>query len=97
MAEIKVGKTGHAKFTEFDGPNGTGNEVAPVGQVLYESGDPGVATVDASGLVTGVSVGTVIIHGTDQGNGLTAAEGQSIVAAGGGGVAQSATLVVTAD
>lgn len=95
MAEIKVGKTGQAKFTEFDGPNGTGNEVPPVGQILYESGDPGIATVDASGLVTGVAVGTVIIHGTDQGNGLTAAEGQSIVA--GGGVAVSATLVVTAN
>lgn len=98
MAEIKVGKTGQAKFTEYDGPDGTGNVVAPVGTIMYESGDPAVATVDASGLVTGVSPGTVVIHGTDQGNAITASEGQSIVPdGGGGGPAQSATLVVTAN
>lgn len=94
MAEIKVGKTGQAKFTEFDGPNGTGNEVPPVGQVVYESGDPAIATIDATGLVTGVAPGTVVLHATDQGNSISASEAETIVP--GGGPAQSATLVVTA-
>src|SRR5271170_6649899 len=61
-------------FTEFDGPNGTGNVVPALQPIAYASSAPAVATVDASGNVTAVSAGTAVISGTDPGNSLTASD-----------------------
>jgi uncharacterized protein YjdB len=93
-ATIHVSGTG-AKFvfTEFDGPNGTGNVVPPTGTVLYATSDPSVATVDASGNVAAVGAGTANIVGTDNGNNLTASDVLTVTAA----VAASATGVLTAN
>lgn len=91
-ATLAVGKTATAVLHEFDGPNGTGNELPPVGPVSYSSSDPSIATVDpTSGLITAVAPGTVTITGTDAGNGLSASDTVSDSAP----VAQSATLVIT--
>lgn len=91
-ATLVVGKTATALLHEFDGLNGTGNELAPIGPVSYSSSDPTIATVDpSSGLVTAVAPGTVTITGTDAGNGLSASDSVSDSAV----VAQSATLVIT--
>lgn len=91
-AQLAVGKTAVAVLHEFDGLNGTGNELAPVGPVSYTSSDPSIATVDsATGLVTAVAAGTVTITGTDAGNGLSASDSVSDTPL----VAQSATLVIT--
>jgi Bacterial Ig-like domain (group 2) len=55
-ARIVVGGNG-AKFTftEYDGPNGTGNVVAPSGPITYASDNTAVATVDSNGNVTAVA------------------------------------------
>lgn len=80
-------------FTEFDGPNGTGNKVPPIGVIAYASDNPAVATVDASGNVTAIGVGSALISGTDPGNGLTASDQLTVTPA----VAISATGVLTAN
>ena len=80
-------------FTEFDGPNGTGNVVPPVGVVAYASDNAAVATVDATGNVTAVGAGTANISGTDPGNSLTASDVLTVTA----DVAVSATGVLTAN
>jgi hypothetical protein len=91
-AQLAVGKTAVAVLHEFDGLNGTGNELAPIGPVTYTSSDPTIATVDANtGLVTAVAPGAVTITGTDSGNNLSASDTVSDTAV----VAQSATLVIT--
>lgn len=78
MLTLTVGKTFSAAppaFKEFDGLNGTGNEVAPVGPLSYTSDAPSVATVDATsgqGVVTGA--GTAKITVTDGGNTLSASD-----------------------
>lgn len=95
-ATIQVGGKGAvAVFTEFDGPNGTGNPVAPVGVVSFTSDDPSIANVDASGVVTAVAPGSTNIKGTDPGNGLSASDVITVVPAP--VLAQSATLVLTAN
>jgi hypothetical protein len=82
-------KPGTAIFTEFDGPNGTGNKVPPVGAVSFASSDPTVATVDASsGALVYLKAGTSTISGTDAGNSLTASAVLTLIAS----VAVSATL-----
>lgn len=91
-ASISVGKTATAVFTEWDGPNGTGNKVPPSGAVNYASDNTSVATVDANGVATGVAPGTCNISGTDSVNGLSASDSLTVNA-----VAQSATLVLTAN
>jgi len=94
-ATIQVG--GHGAtfvFTEFTGPNGTGSVINPVGVVSYATSNPGVGTVDASGNVSAVGAGTCNIVGTDPGNGLTASDVPTVVAAA---TAQSATGVLTAN
>lgn len=94
-ATIQVGKTANAVFAEFDGPNGTGNQVPPTGAVSFASDNPSVATVDpTTGLCTGLAAGTANISGTDAGNGLQASAVLTVTAAG-GGTAQSATLTLT--
>lgn len=92
-ATIKVGGTAKAVFTEFDGPNGSGNVVPPIGPVVFESDNTAVATVDVNGVVTGVSAGSCNISGLDQGNNLSAKDSLTVGAVS---VAQSATLVLTA-
>jgi hypothetical protein len=80
-------------FTEFDGLNGTGNMVPPIGVIAYASDNLAVATVDASGNVTAVGVGSANISGTDPGNGLTASDQLTVTPA----IALSATGVLTAN
>jgi hypothetical protein len=84
-ATIKVGQTTSGVFTEFDGPNGTGNVVAPSGPLAYASDNAAVATVDpASGIVTGVSAGTCNIGAQDpaSANKVTASDSCTVIAAG---------------
>lgn len=65
-ATIAVGGKGATfKFTEFDGPNGTGNDVPPSGPISYASDNMAVATVDSNGQVTAVGPGTANITGVD--------------------------------
>lgn len=89
---IKVGGKATATLKEWDGPNGTGNEVPPIGPVSYMSDNPSVATVDAAtGSITGVAPGTANLTGTDGGNSLSASDVLTVEA-----VAQSATLSLAA-
>ena len=78
-------------FLEFDGANGSGNQVAPVGPLTYSSASPSVATVDANGNVTQVAVGTAVLTTTDSGNGLSATDTLTVTDA-----AVSATLNIAA-
>lgn len=93
---VIVGQTATAVFQEFDGPDGSGNVVAPVGAVTYSSSDDSIATVDpSSGLITAVAAGTVTISATDAGNGLSASA--PLIDNPVAPVAQSATLTITAN
>lgn len=66
------GNGGQYVQTEFDGPNGTGNQVANIGPMSYASDDASVATVDAAtGVIKPVAVGTCNVSATDAGNNLT--------------------------
>jgi hypothetical protein len=94
-ATIKVGATASAVFTEFDGPNGTGNPVPAIGPVNFASDNQAVATVDANGLATGVGAGSANISALDGGNGLTASDVLTVEAVA--PVAVSATLALTAN
>lgn len=93
-ASIAVGKTATAVFTEFDGPNGTGNVLTPIGAVTFASDNSAVATVDpTSGIATGVSAGTANISASDAGNSISASDVLTVT----GNLAQSATVVLTAN
>ena len=82
---------GQAVFTEFDGLNGTGNKVPPIGPVTFTSSSPATAIVDPNtGSLTYVAAGTTIITGTDAGNSLTASDTLTVTA----NVAVSATLTL---
>jgi Big-like domain-containing protein len=87
------GKGAQATFTEFDGPNGTGNVVPPVGTVVFETDNAAVATIDATGKITAVGAGTCNLSGLDQGNNISAKDSQVVTAAAG---AQSATITSVA-
>ena len=78
-------------FLEFDGANGSGNQVAPVGPLTYSSASPNVATVDANGNVTQVAAGTCVLTTSDSGNGLSASDTLTVIDA-----AVSATLNIAA-
>lgn len=94
-ATLAVGKTATAVLHEFVGPNGTGQELPPVGPVVYSTSDATIATVDpASGLITAVAAGTATITGTDGGNKLAASDTVSDTPPP-PPVATSATLVIT--
>lgn len=70
---IVVGKTAQATLNEWDGLNGAGNKVPPIGPVVYQSDNAAIATVDPStGVITGVAAGVCNITGVDQGNNLSA-------------------------
>jgi len=79
-------------FEEFDGANGTGNQIAPIGPMTYLSSNPAVASVDGNGNVTAVAVGTAEITATDTGNNLSATDVATVV-----DVAVSATLNMVAN
>lgn len=104
-AKILVGGKGATfTFTEFDGPNGTGNKVPPSGPITYASDNPAVATVDSNGQVTAVSANadgtdaTATISGVDPAslNKVAAADVVTVGAAT-APVAVSATGVLTAN
>ena len=98
-ATIQVGGKGATfKFTEFDGPNGTGNIVPPSGPIQYASDNTAIATVDASGNVTAVSAGTANITGVDPASANKVAAGDVLtVTPANAPVAVSATGVLTAN
>lgn len=89
-ASIHVNSTtAQVIFQEFDGPNGTGNKVPPVGPMSFTSDTPATLTVDpASGKISPVAIGTATVTTLDTGNGLSdtnlvtvsAAAAQSLVA-----------------
>lgn len=73
LTALVTDKPKMARFTEFDGPGGTGNIVPPVGKVAFESSDPTVATVDAAtGQLAYFKAGSTVITGSDDGNALNA-------------------------
>lgn len=96
-ATIQVGGTATAVYKEWTGPNGTGDEIAPVAHPSFSSSDVNVATVDGDGVVTGVGAGSVTITATDPGNALSASDTTEVQGPPPPPVAQSATLVVTAN
>ena len=104
-ATIQVGGKGATfTFTEFDGPNGTGNVVKPSGPITYASDNTAVATVDPTGQVTAVganadgSPATANITGVDPASPNKVAAGDVItVIAAPPPVAVSATGVLTAN
>ena len=83
---------GTAVYTEFDGPNGTGNVVPPVGTVQYSSDNPSVATVDPNtGQLAYVAAGDATISAADDGN-LPASDLLTVIAS----TAVSSTLTLNA-
>jgi len=85
-------KPGVAVYQEFDGPNGTGNKVPPVGTVSYSSSDPTVATVDSTtGQLAYLKAGSTVITGNDSGVSLPASDTLTVLA----GTPVSSTLTLT--
>lgn len=82
---------GHG-FQEWDGLNGTCNQVAPIGPMSYQSDNPAACSVDANGNLTAVSAGTANVTATDTGNNLSATDQITVV-----DKAQSATLNAVAN
>jgi len=95
-------------FTEFDGPNGTGNKVKASGPIVFASDNTSVATVDSAtqrpnsdgfGVdvdVISVAVGVANITGVDPASQNKVAAGDTLtVTAPAGGVAVSATGVLS--
>lgn len=81
---VKMGdKPGGAVFQEFDGPNGTGNKVAPLGPVVFSSDNPAVATIDpATGAFAYISPGVANMTGKDTGpGGLSASDALTVLPA----------------
>lgn len=93
-ATLKVGGTATAVYKEFTGPNGSGDEIAPIQQPQFSSSDESIATVDSNGFITAVAPGTVTITGTDAGNGLSASDSAEVQSETPPPVAQSATLTI---
>jgi len=97
-AKIAVGGKGATfTFTEFDGPNGTGNVVPPSGPITYASDNTAVATVDATGQVAAVSPGVANITGVDPASPNKVAAGDVVTVTAAAAVAVSATGVLTAN
>jgi len=95
-AKIAVGGKGATfTFTEFDGPNGTGNVVPPSGPITYASDTPGVATVDQTGQVTAVAPGSTVISGIDPASPNKVAAADVLTVSPVQGVAVSATGVLS--
>jgi hypothetical protein len=93
---IQVGQSFSAALTEWSGPNGTGSVVPPVTPPTYASDTPATATISADGTQgIGIAVGTTNISGLDSGDGMTASDVLTVVAAG-PVAAVSATIALTA-
>lgn len=92
IAPPPAGSPAGVGFQEFDGANGTGNQVAPIGPMSYLSANPAIVSVDANGLLTAVAVGSAEVTATDTGNSLAASDTITVV-----DVAQSATLNAVAN
>lgn len=88
---IEVGQTAVAVYQEWDGPNGTGNKLAPAGAVTFAVDNATIATVDQTGNILGVAPGQVTISATDAAHGMVATAALAVT----GVVAQSATLTIT--
>lgn len=83
--------TAAVTFQEFDGPGGTGNKVPPIGPMSFTSDTPATLTVDSTGKITPVAIGTATVTTTDTGNGLSDTNLVTVVAA----VAQSLVASIT--
>lgn len=81
-----------AVFMEFDGLNGSGKPVDPIGPVVFTSDNPAVATANPDGSLVLVGVGTATISATDGGNSLSASDVLTVTAP----MAKSATLTLQA-
>ena len=72
--QIGVNTSAVAVLTEQPNP--------PVGPITYASDNPAVATIDPnSGVITVVAAGVANISGTDNGNGVTASDSLTVLAA----------------
>jgi Bacterial Ig-like domain (group 2) len=78
---VPLGTPVVAVFAEWDGPNGTGNQVPDAGPINYTSDNTAVASVDADGNVTGLSAGSANISGVDSVNGLSAQDSVTFTSA----------------
>jgi hypothetical protein len=87
IAPPPAGSPAGVGFQEWDGLNGTGNQVAPIGPIEYSSADPAIVTVDSNGILKQVAVGQAEVTATDTANGMTASDLITVI-----DVAQSATL-----
>jgi hypothetical protein len=105
---VSVGQPSTFTFTEFDGPNGTGNKGPASGPIEFASDNPAVATVDGnqqvvnadgsvSVAVVAVSAGVANITGVDRASKNQVAAGDTLTVTGGttGFVALSATGVLS--
>lgn len=92
IAPPPAGSPAGVGFEEWDGANGTGNQVAPIGPLSYESANPAIVTVDANGNLVAVAPGQSEVTATDTGNNLAASDLITVV-----DVAQSATLNAVAN
>ena len=92
IAPPPAGSSAGVGFQEWDGANGTGNQVAPIGPMRYSSANPAIVTVDANGNLVAVAPGQSEVTATDTGNTLTASDLITVV-----DVAQSATLNAVAN
>jgi hypothetical protein len=97
-------------FTEWDGPAGTGNKVKTSGPIVFASDNEAVATVDNAGqrlnadgfsidvdVISDMQVGVANITGVDPASTNKVAAGDVLTVTGstGGGVAVSATGVLS--
>ena len=72
--QIGVNTSASALLTEQPNP--------PVGPITYASDNPSVASVDPNtGVITVVTAGVTNISGTDAGNGVTASDSLTVLAA----------------
>ena len=92
IAPPPVGSAAGVGFQEWDGANGTGNQVAPIGPMQYTSAAPAIVAVDANGNLTAVAAGQAEVTALDTGNNLQASDLITVV-----DVAVSATLNAVAN
>jgi hypothetical protein len=96
-ATIEQGKTASSTFKEF---TQSGAEIPNAGPIAFSSSDSNIATVDGSGLCSGLNPGDVTISGRDTVNGLSASDLLTVtvtVPVPPPDTATSATLTLTAN
>lgn len=92
IAPPPAGSPAGVGFQEWDGTNGTGNQVAPIGPMSYLSANPAIVSVDTNGNLTAVAAGQAEVTSTDTGNNQSASDLITVV-----DTAQSATLNAVAN